>query len=75
MPMYDYQCRHCEHCFEELVFSSSVADKEIKCPYCGHLDAQRQLSAPAVAVGNSFEPACQKPGCATPVGSANTCTN
>ena len=47
MPMYDYQCRHCEHCFEELVFSSSVADKEIKSPYCGHLDAQRQLSAPA----------------------------
>ena len=35
MPMYDYQCRHCEHCFEELVFSSSVADEEIKCPYCG----------------------------------------
>ena len=75
MPMYDYQCRHCEHCFEELVFSSSVADKEIKCPHCGHLDAQRQLSAPAVAVGHSFEPSYQKPGCATPVGSANTCTN
>lgn len=75
MPMYDYQCRHCEHCFEELVFSSSVADKEIKCPHCGHLDAQRQLSAPAVAVGHSFEPAYQKPGCATPVGSPHTCTN
>ena len=72
MPMYDYQCRHCEHCFEELVFSSSVADKEIKCPYCGHLDAQRQLSAPPVAIGHSFEPACQKPDCATPAGSAYT---
>ena len=62
MPIYEYQCRHCEHCFEELLFSSSVADKEIKCPHCGHLDAQRQLSAPAVAVGHSFEPAGQKPG-------------
>jgi len=72
MPMYDYQCRHCNRFFEELVFSSSVADEKIKCPYCGHLDAQRQLSAPAVAVGNSFEPACQKSGCATPADSAYT---
>ena len=72
MPMYDYQCRHCNRFFEELVFSSSVADEEIKCPYCGHLDAQRQLSAPSVAVGDSFEPACQKSGCATPADSAYT---
>ena len=72
MPMYDYQCRYCNRFFEELVFSSSVADEEIKCPYCGHLDTQRQLSAPAVAVGNSFEPACQKSGCATPADSAYT---
>ena len=72
MPMYDYQCCHCNRFFEELLFSSSVADEEIKCPYCGHLDAQRQLSAPAVAVGNSFEPACQKSGCATPADSAYT---
>jgi putative FmdB family regulatory protein len=70
--MYDYQCRHCNRFFEELVFSSSVADEKIKCPYCGHLDAQRQLSAPAVAVGDSFEPACQKPSCATPADSAYT---
>ena len=72
MPMYDYQCRHCNRFFEELVFSSSVADEEIKCPYCGHLDAQRKLSAPAVAVGHSFEPACQKPGCATQAGLSYT---
>ena len=72
MPMYDYQCRYCNRFFEELVFSSSVADEEIKCPYCGHLDTQRQLSAPAVAVGNSFEPACQKSGCDTPADSAYT---
>ena len=72
MPMYDYQCRHCNRFFEELVFFSSVADEEVKCPYCGYLDAQKQLSAPAVAVGHSFEPACQKSGCATPADSAYT---
>jgi len=55
-----------------LLFSSSVADEEIKYPYCGHLDAQRQLSAPAVAVGHSFKPACQKSGCATAADSAYT---
>ena len=67
MSMYDYKCRSCSELFEELVFSSTVADEEISCPNCGDNNAVRQLSAPAVAVGSSFEPACEKPGCSTPV--------
>ncbi|MBN4080818.1 zinc ribbon domain-containing protein [Caldithrix abyssi] len=66
MPMYDYKCESCGHRFEELVFSNMVSDSVITCPICGGLKAKRQLSAPAVAVGSSFEPACVKPGCATP---------
>ena len=69
MPMYDYQCAHCGHLFEELVFSSSIADTKIICPECNKQEAKRQLSAPAVAVGGgSFEAACEKPGCSTPAG-------
>ena len=69
MPMYDYQCASCGHLFEELVFSSSVADTKIVCPECNKQEA-KQLSAPAVAVGGggSFEAACEQPGCSTPAG-------
>ena len=67
MPMYDYKCRSCSELFEELVFSSSISDEEITCPNCGKNKAVKQLSAPAVAVGSSFEPACERTGCSTPV--------
>ena len=67
MPMYDYKCRSCSQLFEELVFSSNVLDEEITCPNCSENKAVKQLSAPAVAVGSSFEPACEKPSCSTPV--------
>ena len=69
MPMYDYQCAHCGNLFEELVFSSSIADTKIICPKCNKQEAKRQLSAPSVAVeGGSFEAACEQPGCSTPAG-------
>ena len=67
MPMYNYKCRSCSELFEELVLSSSVSDEEITCPNCGKNKAVKQLSAPAVAVGSSFEPACERTGCSTPV--------
>lgn len=69
MPMFDYVCGNCGHTFEELVISSSVHDSEIPCPACGKNKSKKQLSAPAVSVGSSFDPACAKPGCATPAGS------
>ena len=69
MPMYDYKCRSCSQLFEELVFSSSMRDKNITCPYCGTENPERQLSAPAISTGTPSEPACEKPRCSTPAGS------
>ena len=69
MPMFDYICEKCGHRFEELVISSSIRDSDIACPKCEANKSQKQLSAPAVSVGASFDPACAKPGCATPANS------
>ena len=41
-------------------------------PFKGKQDADVRLSASAVAVGHSFKPACQKPGCATQAGLSYT---
>ena len=65
MPMFDYKCGKCSHLFEELIFSSQIPDYKIKCPKCGAFKSNRQLSAPTVSVGSSFDPACEKPGCTT----------
>ena len=53
MPMYDYHCKNCDEVFEELVFSSTAPDEEIKCPKCGQNKSERLLSAPMIATGGS----------------------
>jgi len=53
MPMYDYRCKNCDEVFEELVFSNSTSDDEIKCPKCGQSKSERLISAPMVSTGGS----------------------
>ena len=53
MPMYDYRCKNCDEVFEELVFSSTTPDKEIKCPKCGQNKSDRLFSAPMISTGGS----------------------
>ncbi len=43
MPIYEYRCTHCEHCFEALVWSSKE-ECELKCPRCECGDIERLLS-------------------------------
>jgi len=43
MPIYEYQCEKCHHCFELIVFSSD--DKKITCPQCNHNQVKRLLSS------------------------------
>jgi len=53
MPMYDYRCKNCDEVFEELVFSSTTPDEEIKCPKCGQNKSNRLFSAPMISTGGS----------------------
>ena len=41
MPIYEYDCKECNHTFEELVLSGSEA---VKCPKCGGKKVQRKMS-------------------------------
>jgi len=43
MPIYEYQCKACCHCFEELVLSSG--DTSPKCPECQCEDVEKLMSA------------------------------
>lgn len=44
MPIYEYQCEHCDHTFDTL---QKVSDKPlVKCPECKH-DALKKLVSPA----------------------------
>jgi putative FmdB family regulatory protein len=44
MPLYEYECKDCEHAFEKLV---SGDESVVECPQCRGKKLQRLLSVPA----------------------------
>jgi putative FmdB family regulatory protein len=46
MPIYEFQCRRCEHAFEALV----DAGEQVECPKCRATELERLLSVPAKPV-------------------------
>jgi len=46
MPIYEYQCKACETCFEKLVFAGD--DEAPVCPCCNGQDVQKMMSAASV---------------------------
>jgi putative FmdB family regulatory protein len=55
MPIYEYECRQCRHCFERLVLTSDevVAD----CPQCGSHQVNQLISCTRV-ISEGFASAC-----------------
>jgi len=49
MPMYEYRCRACGECFEELV-RNAEDEAALACPVCGAGQPERCLSACTVRV-------------------------
>ncbi|MBI5520549.1 MAG: zinc ribbon domain-containing protein [Desulfovibrio sp.] len=50
MPIYEYACRKCGKCFEELV-RNAQDEAGVACPVCGADAPERRLSACAVRMG------------------------
>lgn len=46
MPLYEYQCKDCAHCFEYLALKSS--DPPPKCPECQSDKVEKLMSAGCV---------------------------
>ncbi len=42
MPIYEYDCRKCDHRFEELVMSRN---ERVACPECGSRKLKKAMSA------------------------------
>jgi putative FmdB family regulatory protein len=42
MPIYEYKCKECEHCFEKLVFAGDKAS--VQCPECGTRKVDKLMS-------------------------------
>jgi putative FmdB family regulatory protein len=74
MPLYEYQCRACDHQFELLVRESTA----LECPKCTGKDLEKQLSVFAVSAPSSGTSRMAGPApcgaCGDPRG-AGSCSN
>ncbi len=61
MPIFEYNCNHCQQNFEALVYSK---EESIQCPHCGSQSIQKQLSTFGVNMGNTTP--CGGKGCGLP---------
>ena len=67
MPIYEYQCKSCCHCFEYLSLAPNEPDPE--CPECQCADVEKLMSAGCVrpqgiakGSGGFKPPKCQPSG-------------
>ena len=42
MPIFEYKCNACGHCFEELVLGAQ--ESQVVCPKCKNADVAKQIS-------------------------------
>ncbi len=54
MPIYEYRCGKCGHCFERIQ-GSGEAEKKIVCPECGAAKAERIMSSFSCGGGKGIE--------------------
>ena len=62
MPLYEYICRECGHAFEVLQRMGARGD-ELRCPACGRVGADRQLSTFAGHASEGVSAGAGAPGC------------
>ncbi|MFQ5843040.1 MAG: zinc ribbon domain-containing protein [Thermodesulfobacteriota bacterium] len=52
MPIYEYQCQKCDHCFEKLVLKGN---ESIECPQCQTRSVKKMMSICGFSVGGKFK--------------------
>ena len=55
MPIFEYQCKQCSHCFEQLVLNENEPARD--CPRCGAAKAEKLMSC-VNALGGGKSPFC-----------------
>jgi putative FmdB family regulatory protein len=61
MPLFEFECKSCNHRFEELVLSSSKTVE--RCPKCEESNVKKLVSAGSIKTGGDFSASAPAPAC------------
>lgn len=51
MPLYEYQCKKCEHAFDKVLSIREMETTSPACPKCGSEEVVKLISSGGVKVG------------------------
>lgn len=54
MPIFDYQCKKCEHVFEKMFLKVSAVEETIDCEKCGEHAANQLIGAPQFELSKTW---------------------
>lgn len=60
MPIYEFKCQNCHHCFEKIVFSSD--GEPIACPACNNKNVNKLVSCANTISASGFGSCAPSPG-------------
>lgn len=50
MPLYQYQCKKCDHFFEEIyTYSNRDVPSKNPCPSCGEIAVEKRIGTPGIS--------------------------
>ncbi len=52
MPIFEYLCDSCGHCFEQLIFKKD--NKKVNCPECGKTKIRKLISCASILGDSAF---------------------
>ena len=52
MPIYEYQCEACGHCFERLMFAGD-SESDVQCPACEKQQVRKLVSCASTLSGSA----------------------
>ena len=51
MPLYEFECKKCEHAFDKILTIKEMETVKLICPLCGLDDVRKLISSGGVKIG------------------------
>ena len=51
MPLYEFECKKCEHVFDKILTIKEMETVKLACPQCGSDDIRKLISSGGIKVG------------------------